>query len=140
LVEVRKNSITASSANDGEFDTSTTTAAPSSTSASPSPVRVFTPVFGEAGTASWPCSPSLATSFDPISPVPPITMIFTTYPFIRRTRSRRRSAGSLGSEDQAARGSVTRTGGDAHHVNGRQPPTPATLAPAHRNDHDVRDR
>jgi hypothetical protein len=67
-VEVRKNSSTASSANDGEFDTSTTTAAPLSTSASPSPVRVFTPVFGAAGTASWPCSRSLATSFDPISP------------------------------------------------------------------------
>jgi hypothetical protein len=39
-------------ANDGEFDTSTTTAAPSSTSASPFPVRVFTPVFGVAATAS----------------------------------------------------------------------------------------
>jgi hypothetical protein len=52
VVEVRKNSIPGPSANDGEFDTSTTTAAPSSTSASPSPVRVFTPVLGAAGTAS----------------------------------------------------------------------------------------
>jgi hypothetical protein len=79
--------MTGSSANDGEFDTSTTTAAPWSTSARPSPVRVFTPVLGAAGTASCPCSPSLATSFDPINPVPPMTTTFTTYPFVRRTRS-----------------------------------------------------
>jgi hypothetical protein len=52
VVEVRKNSITGSSSNDGEFDTSTTTAALSSTSATPSPVRVFTPVFGAARKAS----------------------------------------------------------------------------------------
>src|SRR5436305_12775097 len=72
--------MTGSSANDGEFDTSTTTAAPWGTSARPSPVRVFTPVLGAAGTASCPYSRSLVTSFDPISPVPPITTIFTTYP------------------------------------------------------------
>ena len=105
-MEVRKNSSTASSANDGEFDTSTTTAAPSSTSASPSPVSVFTPVFGAAGTASWPCSPSLATSFDPISPVPPITTTFTTYPFIRTARAiptASRPAGSGRITKQASR-------------------------------------
>src|SRR5262245_12887704 len=49
-VDVLKNSITGASANDGEFDTSTTTDAPSRTSASPSPVRVFTPEEGDAAT------------------------------------------------------------------------------------------
>jgi len=38
-------------------------------------------VLGAAGTASCPCSLSLATSFDPMSPVPPITTIFTTNSF-----------------------------------------------------------
>jgi hypothetical protein len=41
-----------------------------------SPVTAFTPDFGEAATASWPCALRLATSFDPINPVPPITTIF----------------------------------------------------------------
>jgi hypothetical protein len=40
-VEVSKNSSTAASSNDGEFDTSTTTAAPKKASARPSPVSVF---------------------------------------------------------------------------------------------------
>ena len=75
-VEVSKNSSTAASSNEGEFDTSTTTAAPSSASARPSPVSVLTPEFGDAGTASWPWSRSLATSFDPMSPLPPITTSF----------------------------------------------------------------
>jgi hypothetical protein len=48
---MRKNSIAASSSV-GEFDTSTTTEAPASTSGRPSPVNVFTPVDGAAGTAS----------------------------------------------------------------------------------------
>src|SRR6476646_11464334 len=42
----------------------------------PSPVRVLTPVSGDAGTASWPCSLSVATSFDPMSPVPPMMTSF----------------------------------------------------------------
>jgi len=75
-VEVWKNSITAASSNDGEFDTSTTTSAPATTCASPSPVMVFTPVSGDAGTASCPCSRSFATSLEPMSPVPPIITIF----------------------------------------------------------------
>jgi hypothetical protein len=41
-----KNSITAASAQDGEFVTSTTTFAPASASASPSPVMVLTPEEG----------------------------------------------------------------------------------------------
>ena len=107
-MEVRKNSITGSSANDGEFDTSTTTSAPSSASASPSPVSVFTPVFGEAGTASWPCSPSLATTFEPISPVPPITTTFIALLLGSTTGSGHRLCGRRHqSEDRAARGSVT---------------------------------
>src|ERR1700758_5329693 len=68
-VDVSKNFSTAESSQDGEFDTSTTTEAPFSTSASPSPVRVLTPVLGAAATASCPCSRSLLTSFDPMRPV-----------------------------------------------------------------------
>jgi hypothetical protein len=93
VVAVRKKSIAASSANDGAFETSTTTAAPSSTGSSPSPVTVFTPVLGAAATASWPCSANTPTSVDPISPVPPITTTFTVVPrFAMRERRRRSSA------------------------------------------------
>src|SRR6185437_13621152 len=77
-----KNFSTAASSQEGEFDTSTTTDAPFSTSASPSPVRVLTPVLGAAATASCPCSRSLLTSFDPMSPVPPIATIFIIVSFI----------------------------------------------------------
>ena len=49
-VEVSKNSSTAASSNDGEFETSTTTSAPSRTSRTPSPVSVFTPEFATAQT------------------------------------------------------------------------------------------
>jgi hypothetical protein len=38
---------------EGEFDTSITTVALARTPLSPSPVRVMTPVFGDAATASW---------------------------------------------------------------------------------------
>ncbi|MCM0675660.1 hypothetical protein NCC78_13315 [Micromonospora phytophila] len=79
-----KKFITAVSSHAGAFDTSTTTDAPTNASARPSPVRVLTPVFGAAATASWPCSPSFATTFDPIRPVPPITTIFTTNLPVRR--------------------------------------------------------
>ena len=85
-MEVSKNSSTARPRRTGEFDTSTTTEAPASASASPSPVRVLTPVFGDAGTTSWPCSPSLVTSFEPIRPVPPMTTIFMVSPFVSRER------------------------------------------------------
>src|SRR3954464_11763258 len=80
-VEVSKNSSTGPSSNDGELDTSTTTDAPLRMSASPSPVRVLTPVLGAAATASCPCSRSLGTSFDPMSPVPPMTTIFMNVSF-----------------------------------------------------------
>src|SRR5205814_26034 len=75
-VDVSKNFSTAASSQEGEFDTSTTTEAPFSTSASPSHVRVLTPDLGDAATASCPCSRSLLTSFDPMSPLPPMTTIF----------------------------------------------------------------
>src|SRR5262245_26502612 len=75
-VDVSKNFSTAASSQEGEFDTSTTTEAPFSASASPSPVRLLTPELGDAATVSRPCSRSLLTSFDPMSPVPPITTIF----------------------------------------------------------------
>nr|WP_314506875.1 hypothetical protein [uncultured Microbacterium sp.] len=74
-----KNDITSSGANDGEFETSTTTSAPASTSATPSPVIVFTPVFGDAATASWPCAASFATTFEPMRPVPPMTMTLAMF-------------------------------------------------------------
>ena len=53
VVEVVKNSITAWSSKEGEFETSTATEASLSTSATPSPVSVLTPVSGDAATASW---------------------------------------------------------------------------------------
>src|SRR5262249_48373056 len=81
-VDVSKKFITAASSHEGEFDTSTTTEAPFSTSASPSPVSVLTPEFGDAAIASYPCSRNFVTSFDPMSPLPPITTIFTIASFI----------------------------------------------------------
>jgi hypothetical protein len=51
LVDVLKKSSTVRSFQEGEFDTSTITWDTLSTSASPSPVSVLTPVFGEAATA-----------------------------------------------------------------------------------------
>ena len=71
-----KKSITAESSQAGALDTSISTFAPFMTSARPSPVIEFTPVSGEAAMASWPCSLSLVTTLEPISPVPPMTTIF----------------------------------------------------------------
>src|SRR6201987_511551 len=85
-VDVSKNFSTAESSQDGEFDTPRTAEDPFSTSASPSPVIVLTPVLGDAATASCPCSRSLLTSLDPIRPVPPITTIFMTNSFHSRPR------------------------------------------------------
>src|SRR5260370_7387056 len=81
-VYVSKNFITAASSHEGEFDTSTTTEAPFSASASPWPVSVLTPELGDPAIASCPCSRNLGTSFDPLRPLPPITPIFLTPPFI----------------------------------------------------------
>src|SRR5215468_10470778 len=78
-VEVSKNASTAASSHDGEFVTSTTTFAPASAWASPSPVRLLTPDDGDAATTSWPCRRRMVTSFFPMSPLPPIT---TTFMFV----------------------------------------------------------
>src|SRR5262245_13918225 len=75
-VEVSKNASTAASSHDGEFVTSTTTFAPASAWASPSPVRLLTPDDGDAAMTSWPCRRRMVTSFFPMSPLPPITTIF----------------------------------------------------------------
>src|SRR5215211_552911 len=80
VVEVVKNSITARSSNEGEFETSTTTEAPSSTSGSPSPVSVLTPELGDAATASSSSARRQATTFEPIRPVPPMTTILMGVP------------------------------------------------------------
>jgi hypothetical protein len=45
-------------------------------------VSVFTPVFGDAATASCPWAVSRSTSFDPTSPVPPMMTIFTMFPSV----------------------------------------------------------
>src|SRR3954470_9214529 len=76
--------MTAASSNDGEFATSITTDAPATASGSPSPVSELTPVFGAAATTSWPCSERVATTFAPISPVPPTTTIFMGEPLCAR--------------------------------------------------------
>src|SRR6201991_4968638 len=82
-VERSKNATTADSSNDGEFDTSTTTSAPTSTSGRPSPVSVFTPVWGAAATASCPFSLRFVMTCEPMRPVPPMTTIFMGKPFSR---------------------------------------------------------
>src|SRR5205814_3101804 len=77
--EVSKNSSTALSSNDGELARSITTCAPATASLRPSPVMVLTPLLGEAATTSWPRWRSMATVFEPIRPVPPMTTIFIVY-------------------------------------------------------------
>src|ERR1041385_3573151 len=74
--EVRKNSSTALSSNEGELVRSITTCAPAMASFSPAPVMVLTPVLDEAATTSWPRPRRMATVFEPIRPLPPITTIF----------------------------------------------------------------
>src|SRR5919198_6654551 len=83
--EVSKNSSTALSSNEGELARSITTCAPATTSLSPSPVMVLTPLLGEAATTSWPLWRRMATVFEPISPVPPMTTIFMVYPPLSMT-------------------------------------------------------
>src|SRR5262249_56806473 len=77
--EVWKNSSTALSSNEGELARSITTCALAVASLSPSPVMVLTPLLGEAATTSWPCWRRMATVFEPIRPVPPLTTIFLLY-------------------------------------------------------------
>src|SRR4051812_9647521 len=86
-VDVSKNSITAPSSNDGEFVTSTTTAVPLRTSATPSPVSVLTPVSGDAATASWRSRRRSRTTLEPMRPVPPMTTIFIGFSFRGDPRS-----------------------------------------------------
>src|SRR6266566_4439065 len=74
--EVTKNSSTALSSNEGELARSITTCVPAMASLRPWPVMVLTPVLGEAATTSWPPWRRMATVFEPIRPVPPITTIF----------------------------------------------------------------
>src|SRR5437588_7696304 len=71
--------MTASSSQTGALDTSTTTSAPTITSARPSPVMVSTPVAGEAATGSCPCATSRRTTLLPMSPLPPMTTIFMAF-------------------------------------------------------------
>src|SRR5262249_48583635 len=78
--DVSKNASTARSSKEGELVRSITTCAPAMASVRPSPVRLLTPVLGEAATTSWPPWRSMATVFEPIRPVPPITTIFMVYP------------------------------------------------------------
>src|SRR5918995_1325494 len=74
--EVWKNSSTALSSNEGEWGRSTPPCGPAMPFLGPSPVMVLTPVLGEAATTSWPPWRRMATVFEPIRPVPPITTIF----------------------------------------------------------------
>src|SRR6266851_7613246 len=81
--EVSKNPSTALSSNEGELARSITTCVPAMASLRPSPVRLLTPVLGEAATTSWPRWRRIATVFEPIRPVPPIATIFIVYLLVR---------------------------------------------------------
>src|SRR3954447_13650099 len=86
--EVSKNASTALSSNEGELARSIATCAPAMASLSPSPVIVLTPLLGEAAMTSWPPWRRMATVFEPIRPVPPITTIFMVDPhFVDDLRS-----------------------------------------------------
>src|SRR5690348_2866553 len=74
--EVSKNSNTALSSNEGELARSIITCVPAMASLSPSPVIVLMPLLGEPATTSWPPWRRMATVFEPIRPVPPMTTIF----------------------------------------------------------------
>src|SRR5258708_5878167 len=86
--EVSKNSSTALSSNEGELARSITTCVPAMASSRPSPVMLLTPVLGEAATTSWPPWRRIATVFEPIRPVPPITTIFIPNLLVRSPASR----------------------------------------------------
>src|SRR5262245_1943104 len=86
--EVWKNSSTALSSNEGELARSITTCAPAMAPLRPSPVMVLTPLLGEAATTSWPPWRRMATVFEPIRPVPPMTTIFMVHPPFSTTGNR----------------------------------------------------
>src|ERR1700750_111829 len=90
--EVSKNFSTALSSNEGELARSITTCAPAVASLSPSPVMVLTPLLGEAATTSWPPWRRMATVFEPIRPVPPMTTILMRYPPLSKPRGARAAA------------------------------------------------
>ena len=50
---------------------------------------VLTPLLGEAATTSWPPWRRMATVFEPIRPVPPMTTIFMAYPPLSKPRAQR---------------------------------------------------
>lgn len=77
--EVSKNSRTALSSNEGELVRSITTCAPAMASLRPAPVMLLTPILGEPAITSWPPWRRMATVFEPIRPVPPMTTIFMVY-------------------------------------------------------------
>src|SRR3979409_1900904 len=83
--EVSKNSSTALSSKEGELARSITTCAPARASLSPSPVMLLIPLWGEAATTSWPPWRRMATVFEPIRPVPPMTTLFMGYPPLSTT-------------------------------------------------------
>ena len=62
-----------------------TTCAPVMASLSPSPVMLLMPLLGEAATTSWPPWRRIATVFEPIRPVPPMTTTFMVYPPLSMT-------------------------------------------------------
>jgi hypothetical protein len=76
VVDFVKNSITGSSSNDGELTTSTSAPAPLSASPRPSPVSTSTPDARDAATTSWLSAVRRSTTFVPIRPLAPITVIF----------------------------------------------------------------
>src|SRR5437870_4324689 len=84
--EVWKNPNTALSSNEGELARSITTCAPAMASLRPSPVMLLTPLLGEPATTSWPPWRRMATVFEPIRPVPPMTTIFMVYPRLSTTQ------------------------------------------------------
>src|SRR5262249_3455647 len=64
------------------------TCVPAMASLRPSPVMVLTPVLGEAAISSWPPWRRMATVFEPIRPVPPITTIFIPNLLVRSPQAR----------------------------------------------------
>ena len=68
------------SSNDAELARSITTCAPAMACLSPSPVMVLMPLWGEAATTSWSPRRRMATVFEPIRPVPPMTTTFMVCP------------------------------------------------------------
>jgi hypothetical protein len=52
---------------------------------SPSPVMALMPLLGEAATTSWPPWRRMATVFEPIRPLPPMTTILMVCPPLSMT-------------------------------------------------------